>query len=84
VGQAVVNDAGDIAAFHVARVPVGCTASTLMVVSVAAVTDAGIRRRPVLGAVDEFVDSTDALGRTKFLRAAIAAASPPGGSHASA
>ena len=50
----------------------------------AAVTDAGIRRGPVLGAVDEFVDSTDALGRTEFLRAAIAAASPPAESHASA
>ena len=49
----------------------------------AAVTDAGIRWRPVLGAVDEFVDSTDALGRTEFLRAAIAAASPPAESHAS-
>jgi hypothetical protein len=50
----------------------------------AAVTDAGIRRRPVLGVVDEFVDDTDAPGRTKFLRAVIAAASPPAESRASA
>ena len=50
----------------------------------AAVSDAGIRRRPVLGAVEEFVDSTDALRRTEFLRAAVAAASPPAESHDSA
>ena len=31
--------------------------------------------RPAVGAVDEFIDSTDALGSTGFLRAAIAAAS---------
>jgi hypothetical protein len=37
-----------------------------------------------MGAVDEFVDSTDALGRTELLRAAIAAASPPAESQASA
>ena len=50
----------------------------------AAITDPGIRRRPALGAVDQFVDSTDALVRTEFLRAAIAAASPPDECHASA
>jgi hypothetical protein len=32
-GQAVVNAAGDIAAFYAARVPVPCTASTLLVIS---------------------------------------------------
>jgi hypothetical protein len=33
IGQAVVNAAGDIAAFYAARIPVPCTASTLLVIS---------------------------------------------------
>jgi hypothetical protein len=32
-GQAVVNAAGDIAAFYAARIPVPCTARTLLVIS---------------------------------------------------
>jgi len=42
----------------------------------AGVADPTIRGRPLLGAVDEFIDNTDALGRPGFLRAAIAAAGP--------
>ena len=38
------------------------------------IADPQVRRLPVLGAVDEFIDSTDALENTRFLRAAIAAA----------
>jgi hypothetical protein len=33
IGQAVVNAAADIAAFYAARIPVPCTASTLLVLS---------------------------------------------------
>jgi hypothetical protein len=33
VEQAVVNAAGDIAAFYAARIPMPCTASTLLVIS---------------------------------------------------
>jgi hypothetical protein len=40
----------------------------------AAITDEDIRKLPAIGAVDGFVDSTDALGMTRFLRATIAAA----------
>jgi Domain of unknown function (DUF4037) len=40
------------------------------------ISDPQVRRLPALGAVDEFIDSTDALGDTGFLRAAIAAAGP--------
>ena len=40
----------------------------------AAITDTGIRELPAIGAVDEFVDSTDALGMTGFLRTTITAA----------
>lgn len=40
------------------------------------IADPQVRRLPVLGAVDEFIDSTDALGNAPFLRAAIAAADP--------
>lgn len=36
-----------------------------------AITDPQIRRLPGMGAVDQFVDSTDALGDLPFLRAAI-------------
>jgi hypothetical protein len=43
VEQAVVNAAGDIAAFYAARVPVPCTASTLLVISADA---KGIVMRP--------------------------------------
>jgi hypothetical protein len=49
-----------------------------------AITDPQIRRLPAVGAVDEFIDSTDALGNTAFLRATIAAASPAAGQCASA
>jgi hypothetical protein len=37
-----------------------------------AITDPLIRQLPAAGAVDQFIDSTDALGNTNFLRAAIA------------
>jgi hypothetical protein len=37
-----------------------------------AITDPLIRQLPAVGAVDQFIDSTDALGKTRFLRAAIA------------
>jgi hypothetical protein len=40
-----------------------------------AIADPQVRRLPGTGAVDEFIDSTDALENTGFLRAAIAAAS---------
>jgi hypothetical protein len=40
----------------------------------AAITDPAIRELPAIGAVDEFVDSTDALAMTGFLRTTIAAA----------
>jgi hypothetical protein len=50
----------------------------------ARITDPDIRRLPLLGTVDQWVDSTDALGKTQFLRAAIAAASARPGHHASA
>ncbi len=43
----------------------------------AAVTDPQIRGLPAAGAVDQFIDSTEALGKTEFLRATIAAASRP-------
>jgi Domain of unknown function (DUF4037) len=36
-----------------------------------AITDPQIRQLPAMGAVDQFIDSTDALGDIKFLRAAI-------------
>jgi hypothetical protein len=42
------------------------------------ITDPLIRRLPAVGAVDQFIDSTDALGNTSFLRAAIAEAKPDG------
>jgi hypothetical protein len=41
-----------------------------------AITDPLIRQLPAVGAVDQFIDSTDALGNTSFLRAAIADAKP--------
>jgi hypothetical protein len=40
----------------------------------AEITDPEIRARPPFGAVDGFIDSSDALGHTGFLRAAVAAA----------
>jgi len=40
-----------------------------------AIADPQVRKLPGVGAVDEFIDSTDALGNTGLLRAAIAAAS---------
>jgi hypothetical protein len=43
----------------------------------AEITDSELRSRPPFGAVDGFIDSSDALGHTEFLRAAIAAAAPP-------
>jgi hypothetical protein len=42
----------------------------------AEITDPELRARPPFGAVDGFIDSSDALGDTAFLRAAIAAAAP--------
>ena len=38
-----------------------------------AIRDPGVRRLPATGAVDQFIDSTDALGDTRLLRAASAA-----------
>jgi hypothetical protein len=43
-----------------------------------AITDPLIRLLPAVGAVDQFIDSTDALGNTSFLRATIAEAKPDG------
>jgi len=40
----------------------------------AAITDQQIRQLPMFGGVDGFIDNTDALGRTEFLQATIAAA----------
>ena len=37
------------------------------------ITDTEVRDLPVTGAVDQFIDNTDALGRTGLLRAAAAA-----------
>jgi len=42
-----------------------------------AIIDPQIQQLPVTGAVDQYIDSTDALGNTGFLRAATAAASQP-------
>jgi hypothetical protein len=39
-----------------------------------AITDPQLRRLPLTGAVDQFIDSTDALGRLDFLRACTRAA----------
>jgi hypothetical protein len=41
-----------------------------------AITDPLIRQLPATGAVDQFIDSTDALGNASFLRATIAEAKP--------
>jgi hypothetical protein len=43
-----------------------------------AIADPQVRQLPGVGAVDEFIDSTDALGHIGLLRAAIAAASGAG------
>jgi len=40
------------------------------------ITDEAIRRLPPAGAVDEFVDNTDAIGDRALLRAAISALHP--------
>jgi hypothetical protein len=50
----------------------------------AAIADPDVRRLPPLGAVDQFVDSSDALGMTEFLTAVIAAACAGPGHRASA
>lgn len=42
-----------------------------------AITGPQIRQLPAAGAVDQYIDSTDALGNTGFLQAATAAASQP-------
>jgi len=42
-----------------------------------AITDPQIQQLPATGAVDQHIDSTDALGNTGFLRAAIIVASQP-------
>jgi len=39
-----------------------------------AIADAGIRRLPPTGTVDQFIDSTDAIGDIVLLRATAAAA----------
>ena len=39
-----------------------------------AITDPRLRRLPLTGAIDQFTDSTDALGRLGFLRACARAA----------
>ena len=39
-----------------------------------AITDPRIRRLPLTGAIDQFTDSTDAIGRLGFLRACVGAA----------
>jgi hypothetical protein len=41
-----------------------------------AIADPLVRQLPAIGAVDQFIDSTDALRNTRFLRAAIADAKP--------
>jgi len=43
-----------------------------------AITDPQVRRLPATGAVDQFIDSTDALGSTGFLHAAAVAAEAEG------
>jgi hypothetical protein len=40
----------------------------------AAITDPAVRRLPMTGAVDQFIDSTDAAGDLRFLRACASAA----------
>ena len=39
-----------------------------------AITDPQLRHLPLTGAIDQFTDSTDALGRHPFLRVCIRAA----------
>jgi Domain of unknown function (DUF4037) len=39
-----------------------------------AITDPAVRRLPLTGAIDQFIDSTDAVGDLGFLRACVAAA----------
>ena len=39
-----------------------------------AITDPRIRELPLVGAIDQFVDSSDAAGDLRFLRASAAAA----------
>jgi hypothetical protein len=41
------------------------------------ITDPQIRRLPLIGAIDQFTDSTDALGDLRLLRAIITAATQP-------
>lgn len=48
-------------------------AGRLVEVLRSAITDPEIRRLPLIGAVDQFVDSTDAIGDLALLRAAVAA-----------
>jgi hypothetical protein len=43
-----------------------------------AITDPLIQQLPAVGAVDQFIDNTDALRDTRFLRAVIAVAKPDG------
>jgi hypothetical protein len=43
-----------------------------------AITDPQVRRLPAVGAVDQFIDSTDALGDIRLLRAAVRSAIGPG------
>jgi len=39
-----------------------------------AITDPQVRNLPLTGAIDQFTDSTDAIGRLGFLRACVSAA----------
>jgi hypothetical protein len=39
-----------------------------------AITDPQLRHLPLTGAIDQFIDSTDALGRVDFLRVCTRAA----------
>jgi hypothetical protein len=43
-----------------------------------AIADPQIRQLPAIGAVDQFIDSTDALGNIQLLRAAAKTAIQPG------
>ena len=39
-----------------------------------AITEPQVRRLPLTGAIDQFTDNTDAIGRLAFLRASVGAA----------
>jgi hypothetical protein len=44
----------------------------------AAISDEAVRELPIIGSVDQFIDSTDAIGNQALLRAAVAGQRAPG------